>query len=246
MALTFCCDLVSAQEAFDIKGTILEALGAEFVSIQADNDPEDGDGCELVIAVLIDALPPFDGRTISPSPDFERLGCVKFDVTDDPVNCGKCCLIRFTNGVNGRGKVPIKNLVSVENTSRGAFTLNCELCIVGKEKFFRGDCNFSRGGSMSVDIADAAAVVSFLFLPGTWKFQPPCLDACDCNDDGRIDLADAVCILQFLFLEGRFPPAPGPGIQGTDNPNPNMVAPSPPGVDPTEDKLDCKAGNSCS
>ena len=118
--------------------------------------------------------------------------------------------------------------------------------IQDREKFFRGDCNFSRmGNGMAVDIADAAAVVSFLFLPGTMKFQPPCLDACDCNDDGRIDLADAVCILQYLFQFGRFPPAPGPGLRVTGNPNPNMVEPTPPGLDPTDDKLDCAAGGGC-
>ncbi|MBI4603980.1 MAG: hypothetical protein HY721_18650 [Planctomycetes bacterium] len=246
MALTYCCD-VSARESFDISGTIVEAVGAEFVSIQADNDPGDGDGCELIIGVLVDALPPFDGATLPPTETLARVGCVTFLIKDDPALCGKCCPIEFTDGVNGRGKVPIKNLISVENVSVSVkdTSMPCEICIVEKERFFRGDCNFSLMGSMAVDIADAAAVVSFLFLPGTWKFQPPCLDACDCNDDGRIDLADAVCILQYLFQFGRFPPAPGPGLEETGLPNPNRVKPSPPGKDPTPDKLDCAAGNQC-
>jgi hypothetical protein len=243
MALTFCCE-INARESLDISGTIVEAIGAEFVSIQADNDPADGDGCELIIGVLVDALPPFDGQTIPPLPNLQRVGCVTFEIDED-ATCGECCPIQFEDGVNGRGKVPIKNLISVENVSRSPQLMNCEVCIVGEEQFFRGDCNFSRMGSMAVDIADAAAVVSFLFLPGTWKFQPPCLDACDCNDDGRIDLADAVCILQYLFQFGRFPPAPGPGIEMTQDPNPNMVRPSPPGTDPTADKLDCAGGAEC-
>jgi hypothetical protein len=246
MALSFCCDLVRvSSEVLDISGTIVEAIGAEFVSVQADNDPNDGDGCELIIGVLVDALPPFDGQTIPPLPTLQRVGCVKFDIVDSAANCGQCCDIKFTDGLNGRGKVPIKNLISVENVSRGPQTKPCKICIVDKERFFRGDCNFSRMGSMSVDIADAAAVVSFLFLPGTWKFQPPCLDACDCNDDGRVDLADAVCILQFLFQGGNFPPAPGPGLELTTDPNPNMVRPSPAGTDDTPDKLDCKGGGGC-
>jgi len=244
MALSYCCD-VKARESIDIAGTIVEAVGAEFVSVQADNDPADGDGCELIIGILVDALPPFEGATLPPTDVFARVGCVIFDIKDDPALCGKCCPITFTDGVNGRGKVPIKNLISVENMSVSPALMNCEICIVDKERFFRGDCNFSQMGSMAVDIADAAAVISFLFLPGTWKFNPPCLDACDCNDDGRIDLADAVCILQFLFQFGRFPPAPGPGIEMTNDPNPNMVRPSPPGVDPTDDKIDCKAGGGC-
>jgi hypothetical protein len=245
MALSFCCDAVLAREAFDITGTILEAIGAEFVSIQVDNpsgplsdqDPE----CEIIIGVLVDALPPFDGQTIPPLPQFQRVGCVKFDIRDDPTLCGKCCDIEFEDGAKGRGKVPIKNLISVENKSLGPQLMDCEICIVDKERFFRGDCNMMPGmpmGAMSVDIADAAAVVSYLFLTGTWKFNPMCLDACDCNDDGRVDLADAVCILQYLFQFGRFPPAPGPGIDMNSNETPD-------GPDPTEDKLDCEGGNQC-
>ena len=245
MALTFCCDAVLAREAIDTEGTILEAIGAEFISIQVDNpsgpladqDPE----CEIIIGVLVDALPPFDGQTIPPLPKFQRIGCVKFDIRDEPALCGKCCDVKFQDGAKGRGKVPIKNLVSVENKSVSPQTMDCEICIVDKERFFRGDCNMMPGmpmGPMSVDIADAAAVVSFLFLTGTWKFNPMCLDACDCNDDGRVDLADAVCILQYLFQFGRFPPAPGPGIDMNGNPAPD-------GPDPTEDKLDCEGGNQC-
>jgi hypothetical protein len=115
----------------------------------------------------------------------------------------------------------------------------CEVCVVEQERFFRGDCNFSLMGNMAVDIADAAAVVSFLFLPGSWNFQPACLDACDCNDDGRVDLADTVCILQYLFQFGRFPPAPGSGL------DPATGGSTPPGPDPTDDKLDCVAGRDC-
>jgi hypothetical protein len=244
MALTYCCN-ISASETFDVSGTIVEAVGAEFISAQADNDPNDGDECELIIGVLVDALPPFDGQTIPPIPTLQRVGCLQFVVKDDVRLCGTCCDIKFKDGVNGRGKVPIKNLISVENVSRGPQTVDCKVCIFDKERFFRGDCNFSQRGADAVDIADAASVVSFLFMPGTFKFAPPCLDACDCNDDGRIDLADAVCILQYLFLFGSFPPDPGPGIQLTGEANPRGVAPRPAGVDPTDDKLDCKAGNQC-
>ena len=244
MALTFCCDL-TAGSTLDVSDTIVEAIGAEFVTAQADNDPNDGDGCELILGVLVDALPPFDGATIPPLPFFQRVGCVTFQVSEDAA-CGECCFINFTDGINGTGKVPVKNLISVENISRGPITMDCEVCIEGPEIFYRGDCNFSNMGmGMAVDISDAAAVVSFLFLPGTWKFEPPCLDACDCNDDGRIDLADALCILQYYLMNGAFPPAPGPGLAMTDDPNPNMVRETPPGEDPTDDKLGCEGGGMC-
>jgi len=251
MAIEYCCDMEVLDETFDISGTILEALGAEYVNLQADNDPNDGDGCQMIIGVLVDALPPFDGRTISSSPDWQKMGCVTFKVKAD-APCGPCCFVNFKDGVNGRGKVPINNLISVENFSYPVAQLqSCEVCIVNEQRFFRGDCNFSGDsggpdqGRYAVDIADAAAMVSFLFLQGTYKFEPTCLDACDCNDDGRIDLADVVCVLRYLFQRGKFPPAPGPGWRETGLENPNNVEPTGAGTDPTLDMLDCAAGDQC-
>ena len=61
---------------------------------------------------------------------------------------------------------------------------------------------------------------------GTWKFHPPCLDACDANDDGRVDLADSVYILRYLFKFDRAPKAPFPDA----------------GPDPSYDKLPCAGG----
>jgi hypothetical protein len=249
MALSFCCDLEADPtfdyDTFDISGTIVEAIGAEFVAAQVDFDPNDGDGCELILGVLVDALPPFDGAALPHLNEFQRVGCVRFRVKTT-AECGDCCFVNFQDGVNADGKVPVKNLISVNNQSQSPQTMNCEVCVVGEERFFRGDCNFSQMGmGMAVDIADAAAVVSFLFLPGTWRFEPPCPDACDCNDDGRIDLADAICILQFILQNGPFPPPPGPGLEITDDPNPNMVRPTDQGPDPTPDKIDCPGGRDC-
>lgn len=246
MALTFCCD-IAADDTLDISGTILEAIGAEYVNVGVDNDPDDGDGCEMIIGVLVDALPPFDGATIPPIDTVQRMGCVTFTVKDDAAVCGLNCPISFTDGVNGPGKVPIRNLIAVENVSRSPLSMiDCSVQIVGEERFFRGDCNFSgdssQDGTYAVDIADAAAVVSFLFAPPLYKPVIPCLDACDCNDDGRIDLADAVCILQYLFQNGRFPPAPGPGLRETSLPNPDNVEGTPAGPDLTPDLLDCAGG----
>jgi len=238
MAVSFNSDL-TCQENLDISGTILEALGAEFVSLQCDNDAGDGDGKELIIGVLIDALPPFDGATIAPSDDVQPIGYITFDVSSD-AECGSSAEIEFTDGINGTGRVPIKNLVSSENKSRSpAAVINCAVEILAEPVFYRGDCNFSLGSSMAVDIADAAAVVSHLFLPGSWNFEPGCLDACDANDDGRVDLADSISILQYLFQGGGTPPAPGPGW------DPDAQAETGVGPDPTWDMLDCPDGSAC-
>lgn len=221
---------LSAGDTFDTSGTILEAIRAEFVSLSVDNGASN-----LVIGVLVDALPPFDGATIPPLPTFQRMGCVEFSVAADDALCGQGLGIGFFDGVDGGSGVPAKNLVSIENqASAPAQAIACNVLVVGEEVFFRGDCNFSgEDMGMAVNIADAAATVSFLF-PTFSPFDPPCLDACDCNDDGRIDLADVMCSLGYQFNSGAAPPAPGSGLDG-----------GAPGTDPTEDRLDCAAGAGC-
>ena len=73
----------------------------------------------------------------------------------------------------------------------------------------------------SVDLADGLFVLQYLFLAGD---PPPCLDAADANDDGRINLLDSIWIFQFLI-----------GNLGPTLPEPFTDS----GVDPTEDSLDC-------
>jgi hypothetical protein len=58
-----------------------------------------------------------------------------------------------------------------------------------------------------VDIADAVYSLLALFLGAP---SPPCLEACDANDDGAHDVSDALFVLGYLFLGG---PAPGPGVR---------------------------------
>ena len=83
--------------------------------------------------------------------------------------------------------------------------------------FVRGDANRDGG----VNVADAIAVLGFLFIMGT----PPlsCPDAGDANDSGGVDVADAIYLLTFLFSNGPVPPEPYPD----------------PGPDPTPDPLVC-------
>ncbi len=57
---------------------------------------------------------------------------------------------------------------------------------------------------------------------------PPCFDAADANDDGRVNIADAVTLLSFLFDGGSTLPAPYPDS----------------GFDPTQDSLSCSGVSS--
>jgi hypothetical protein len=95
-------------------------------------------------------------------------------------------------------------------------------------------------GGYAVDVSDAAALLSYLFAEGEQAFFPPCLDACDCNDDGEVGVDDAVCIVKYYFEQGAVPPLPGPGL---DFSGPGDPTPTEPGPDPTEDDLDCGIGS---
>ena len=238
LGVCYPCELQCREGSFDVTSTIVEAVEADFVSHQCDNDPDDGDGCELIVGILVDSKPPFEGGTLPPTESFLRLGCLEFDVAQDEALCGQCLPVEFCDGINGRGIVPVVNLAVVNNQSFRLEKANCEVCVGEPQTFHRGDCNFSQAGNLSVNITDAAATVSFLFLLGPLAFDPPCLDACDCDDNGTVNLSDVMCVLNYLFLFGPFPPAPGPGLD-------EQGQVLPPGLDPTPDELDCAAAGSC-
>ncbi len=243
MVIEFDCNL-TAGEQFYITNTITETVGVDFVDLNVDNDPDDGDGCELIVAVLVDAMPPFDGSTFPPINLPQRIGCIEFTVDDNPELCQTCLPIEFKNNLNASGRIPISNVASVGNVSRSPVLQGTEICAVSRGVFYRGDCNFSGGPEgLALDISDAAYITRFLFFPPATTVDPPCLDACDCNDDGRIDLADTLCTLDYLFRGGGSPLPPGPGLEPIVPGEP--LVPTPPGIDPTLDILDCVGGRSC-
>ncbi len=96
------------------------------------------------------------------------------------------------------------------------------------QSFMRGDCNddgsIARGSLC--EISDSIFLLGYLFAGGP---APPCLEACNLNDDESLDIADAVHGLLHCFLGGPKPPAPFPGC----------------GDDPTP-SLDCGSFRSCS
>jgi len=216
-----------------VENTITEAVGADFINVDCQDDGPNGGG-RLIVGILVDFLPPFDGQTLPPTLDFLKIICVDFQVSDD-IPCDSVLCINFRDCSDSTEKPCIKNLISAMNQAISPRTFPCCVTVRYEPDFTRGDCNFSAEPgmeNMSVDISDPAAVISHLFLTGTWKFEPPCLDACDCNDDGRIDLADAVCILTFLFSNPNGSDLPSPGAMWS-------------GPDETEDKLNCAGNESC-
>ena len=217
LALTFDCNLCVVEGSFSIEGSILEAVGAEFVTSAVDNEGANAgadadDDCELTIGILLDALPPFERQKAPPTCVPLLIGCVDVMIKETAPCSGNLPVV-FTDFVDAGENVPIENIVVIGNQSIQNFTTNdCFICVQEEKRFMRGDCNFD----MKVDLADASSTLSQQFQ----GFPVPCLDACDANDDEKINLADTVFLLNYLFDSGPIPPDPGPDLdKGPDPPS---------------------------
>jgi hypothetical protein len=209
LQLAVCFDCNLTFNSFDITGSIFDEVGAEFVNYNIDNDPNDGDGCEFVAGILLDALPPFDRQTAPPTATALLIGCVNATISPN-APCPGVLPVEFCNFINGAGSVLIENIAVIDFQSiQGIGTFGCAVCVEPVPIFQRGDCN----SDDKVDLADAAQILG-------WQFQGEpidCPDACDANNDGKINLADSVLILNYLFKFGDPPPAPGPENDGLDD-----------------------------
>jgi hypothetical protein len=224
LSVEYDCQLECDEASVTTVGSILEddAVQAEYFYMQCDNDPDDGDGCEMVVGMLIDSEPPFDPRTLPGADVYTLLFCADFTISTDATE-GSTLSVDFTDGLNGRGNVPISNTVSINNQPEPWKVVSCAVNVAGGggRDFIRGDCNFNR----RLNVADVSGMLGYLFLGPVEGFDPPCLDACDSDDTGVIDVTDATYLLNYLFIAGSpVPPPPGPRV---------------PGPDPTEDELDC-------
>ncbi|MEC9476219.1 MAG: hypothetical protein VX764_04195 [Planctomycetota bacterium] len=210
LTITVCydCDLTVEEGTFSLEGSIVQSVGAEYINHQVDDDCSDGETGELIIAILLDALPPFEGQTLPPTEEDLLIGTINITV-DDSAECNELQEINFCDNIDGNGSVFLYNNVVIDYRSVQDFErINTSIHVVPQEIFQRGDCN----SDDKVDLADVATEIGFLFsgLPIT------CSDACDSNDDGIINLADSVFILNWLFKFGATPPDPGPLDNGPD------------------------------
>ena len=89
------------------------------------------------------------------------------------------------------------------NGERTSFPASAFLSTVASPGVFkRGDANRDD----RVDVSDAVAILTYLFLHGG---ALPCEDAADADDSGSITITDPILTLQVLFLGGRPFVAPG-------------------------------------
>ncbi|MBN1444438.1 MAG: hypothetical protein JXA90_17125 [Planctomycetes bacterium] len=191
------------------RDTIVEAVGTDYIEVKI--SPAEG---VLVVGVLVDVSPPFEGNVIPPYihplPFLyveARLGPA---VEDDLV-------VRLEDGLS---MPPIYNVFVVDNTAVPVDELTegrVRLPYAEVPAFLRGDANLDGAR----DISDAIAILAYQFSGGE---RLECRDAADANDDYFLDVSDAIYLLGFLFVGSPPPPPPGPA----------------PGIDPTPGGLGCE------
>ena len=71
--------------------------------------------------------------------------------------------------------------------------------------FIRGDCN--NNGVVIGFVGDVVFLLKYLFLNAP---VPPCLNACDANNDDALNITDSVYLLNWMFAGGPVPPPPTP------------------------------------
>ncbi len=76
--------------------------------------------------------------------------------------------------------------------------------------FTRGDVH----DDAKVDVADAVAILAFLFLAQPAKLA--CEESADADGTGEVDIGDAIHLLSWLFLGGPAPGAPFPTCGAAD------------------------------
>ncbi len=209
MALRYECPACTVR-GVTVEGTI--AFEADFVECVADA----GLGT-VVIGLLMTAAPPAGLAAIPALPEPEPVVALEVDV-DAAAALGEFAF-RFEPAGLPSGGAWVYNSYAADNRSFPVTDLRPGVVTVaeapesGFPRFIRGDAN----QDLCLDIADAAYM---LYARSMTPAEPPCLDACDVNDDGKIDIADPIYLLSYLFGRGPRPPVPGiaPGIDWTPDP----------------------------
>ncbi len=202
-------ELVTPFTEVNFTGTGVASLLPEFVIA---NIFPSGAESNLIIAVIFDYAPPFDGRTLNPGIK-QTIANLIYTVPFG-LPFGTSGAIEF---IDGLGTPPITNRFSTVFAESVAPYLLAGSCTIDAQPqfiFTRGDANYN----LSVDIADAIFMLGFLFSGGP---APVCPDSADANDDGSLNIGDSIYILGFLFANGATLPYPFPGL----------------GIDPSADSL---------
>ncbi len=215
MALRHNCPACSIVDA-TAENTI--AFQADYVQCLADNDAG-----TVVIGLLMEMTPPYSGTSIPALRDMQTI--LFLNARIDPGARREDYLFSFEPAGIATGTATITNAYTASYASHLVTSLHSGVLSItnrppgGIPRFMRGDAN----QDMSIDVTDAAAILSHLFRYAETG-PPPCIDACDVNDSGLLDISDPLALLSYLFANGAEPPLPG----------------AEPGIDWTPDKLGCE------
>ncbi|MGE4631850.1 MAG: FG-GAP-like repeat-containing protein, partial [Planctomycetota bacterium] len=216
-------------------GTPVESL-IEFELPNVDNN-----NGVVIVAVILDLAPPFDGQVLATGNNHEVQ---RATVNIDSSAASGTYTFGPEDGLAANSSQPTDNIFVVTGVSVNPELIDGTLTIGGgtspgsdpnsggdsndnetsdnedppaeEVTFLRGDVN----GDGGLDVTDGSNLQLWLTGGGT---MPPCLDAADVNDDGVVNLSDPIDLFEFLYQGSNPPPAPYP------------VA----GSDPTADGLGC-------
>ena len=267
IAVCFDCGLTFGT--FSIQDSVVQAAGAEFVNFNVDNDPSDGDGCELLVGILLDSFPPFDGQTVPATSEPLLIGCIDATVSPD-AQCEEFLTIEFCDFVDGTGDVPIENIAVIDFGSTQNFPkFCCAIRVGGAEPCTCLEFDYTNfiDGNGEVEIENIAVVDFTSYQAIGFHSGEVCLEReprfvrGDCNDDEKHDLADAAMILgeQFSGLTPNCLDACDTNDDGSINLADSVfllnyllgfsVPPPAPfplcGPDPSDDALGCESVSAC-
>jgi hypothetical protein len=196
-----------------LTGLIGGAPDADFFVV--DTTPSGGSG--FIVALI---LAPGDGAPTIPTGTTHVLD-VTYSVAQ---NADAATTVRITNTLSADPGAPNVDLVVDVDNGTGRTFSGSSAQVEFVDGFLRGDADLSgtRSGNFrtALTVTDAVVTLQYLFAGGA---PPVCLDAADADDSGSLSLTDGLVILNFLFRNGVAPAPPFPN----------------PGLDPTEDGLDC-------
>ena len=189
--------------------TVVDVLEPEFFVPSITASGTEG---YFTVGLVIDTLPPFDGRTLAAGVE-QRLLNLDFSVNFTAPS-PSTAVVDLRNDI---GSPVIVNIFTIDGASQvpaledGAIEI-IPFILPLPPLFLRGDANDD--GLLS--LIDALDTLQYIFNDGP---EPACLDGADTNDDGLLSISDSVVLLTFLFVNGPVPPYPypSPGLDPTDD-----------------------------
>ena len=212
---TFDPSILQIQSVTYAESALVDTLVPEFWGPSLSNDPAEP---YFYAGVIFDFKQEYDGQTLPPSTNAQRLIHLVTNVSDDAPQ-GGTTILELQNRV---GPGELHNVFAIDGFGALPLLKSSVVTIlevdVLPQVFKRGDVDWNR----DVDLTDAINILGYLFLGGT---SPLCLDAADTDDSGSVDIADSIALLGYLFTGATAPAVPYPNF----------------GLDPSEDELDvCK------